>query len=349
MITRFNRPLVLILILILVACNQVASEPVESPPNVATTAIGPLVSAVSRDKSPGSMLSPLEIAKVQHRSATATPAASVAPLSSDPVEPPKQIACGLDDPTVLPDLEEGDTGVLTGPAISEGTTLDKKPYLLGQAVSISLTFHMEDSGVRQKWSFQDEDGAELDSYGNLIDWSPHLLSDGNPALILDWDCHKNAWLTGGIPSFSYYARDYAVDERTLDSGMKIVLFSLDTTFYSSDEDLVRNKDVVYGYDKVTGRVVVMDEYEHRALDGVLFSLMQNLEMDVDHVVSSHRTPTAIENPTPTPTPTPAPATPVVTPHPQAGEEIRPTPASSVTDKAPPVDASPETTLTLEDC
>ena len=348
MITRFNRPLVLILILILVACNQVASEPVESPPNVATTAIGPLVSAVSRDKSPGSMLSPLEIAKVQHRSATATPAASVAPLSSDPVEPPKQIACGLDDPTVLPDLEEGDTWVLTGPAISEGTTLDKKPYLLGQAVSISLTFHMEDSVVRQKWSFQDEDGAELDSYGNLIDWSPHLLSDGNPALILDWDCHKNAWLTGGIPSFSYYARDYAVDERTLDSGMKIVLFSLDTTFYSSDEDLVRNKDVVYGYDKVTGRVVVMDEYEHRALDGVLFSLMQNLEMDVDHVVSSHRTPTAIENPTPTPTPTPAPATPVVTPHPQAGEEITPTPASSVTDKAPPVDASPETTLTLED-
>ena len=348
MITRFNRPLVLILILILVACNQVASEPVESPPNVATTAIGPLVSAVSRDKSPGSMLSPLEIAKVQHRSATATPAASVAPLSSDPVEPPKQIACGLDDPTVLPDLEEGDTWVLTGPAISEGTTLDKKPYLLGQAVSISLTFHMEDSGVRQKWSFQDEDGAELDSYGNLIDWSPHLLSDGNPALILDWDCHKNAWLTGGIPSFSYYARDYAVDERTLDSGMKIVLFSLDTTFYSSDEDLVRNKDVVYGYDKVTGRVVVMDEYEHRALDGVLFSLMQNLEMDVDHVVSSHRTPTAIENPTPTPTRTPAPATPVVTPHPQAGEEITPTPASSVTDKAPPVDASPETTLTLED-
>ena len=337
-----------ILILILVACNQVASEPVESPPNVATTAIGPLVSAVSRDKSPGSMLSPLEIAKVQHRSATATPAASVAPLSSDPVEPPKQIACGLDDPTVLPDLEEGDTWVLTGPAISEGTTLDKKPYLLGQAVSISLTFHMEDSGVRQKWSFQDEDGAELDSYGNLIDWSPHLLSDGNPALILDWDCHKNVWLTGGIPSFSYYARDYAVDERTLDSGMKIVLFSLDTTFYSSDEDLVRNKDVVYGYDKVTGRVVVMDEYEHRALDGVLFSLMQNLEMDVDHVVSSHRTPTAIENPTPTPTPTPAPATPVVTPHPQAGEEITPTPASSVTDKAPPVDASPETTLTLED-
>jgi len=348
LITRFNRPLVLILILILVACNQVASEPVESPPNVATTAIGPLVSAVSRDKSPGSMLSPLEIAKVQHRSATATPAASVAPLSSDPVEPPKQIACGLDDPTVLPDLEEGDTWVLTGPAISEGTTLDKKPYLLGQAVSISLTFHMEDSGVRQKWSFQDDDGAELDSYGNLIDWSPHLLSDGNPALILDWDCHKNAWLTGGIPSFSYYARDYAVDERTLDSGMKIVLFSLDTTFYSSDEDLVRNKDVVYGYDKVTGRVVVMDEYEHRALDGVLFSLMQNLEMDVDHVVSSHRTPTAIENPTPTPTPTPAPATPVVTPHPQAGEEITPTPASSVTDKAPPVDASPETTLTLED-
>ncbi|PCH92061.1 MAG: hypothetical protein COB86_03725 [Dehalococcoidia bacterium] len=262
------------------------------------------------------------------------------------MEPPKQIACGLDDPTVLPDLEEGDTWVLTGPAISEGTTLDKKPYLLGQAVSISLTFHMEDSGVRQKWSFQDEDGAELDSYGNLIDWSPHLLSDGNPALILDWDCHKNAWLTGGIPSFSYYARDYAVDERTLDSGMKIVLFSLDTTFYSSDEDLVRNKDVVYGYDKVTGRVVAMDEYEHGAFDGVLFSLMRNLEMDVDYVVSSHRTPIATENPTPTPTP--APATPVVTPHPQAGEEIRPTPASSVTDKAPPVDASPETTLTLED-
>ena len=335
------------MILILVACNQVASEPVESPPNVATTAIGPLVSAVSRDKSPGSMLSTLEIAKVQHRSATATPAASVAPVLSDPVEPPKQIACGLDDPTVLPDLKEGDSWVLTRPVISEGTTLDKKPHLLGQAVSMSLTFHMEDSGVRQKWLFQDEYGAELDSYGNSIDWSPHLSFDGNPALILDWDCHKNVWLTGRVPSFSYYTRDYAVDERALDSGMEIVLFSLDTTFYSSDEDLVRNQDVVYGYDKVTGRVVAMDEYEHGAFDGVLFSLMRNLEMDVDYVVSSHRTPIATENPTPTPTP--APATPVVTPHPQAREEIRPTPPSSVTDKPPPVDASRETTLTLEDC
>ena len=58
------------------------------------------------------------------------------------------------------------------------------------------------------------------------------------------------------------------------------------------EDLVRNKDVVNGYDKVTGLVVAMDEYEHGALDGVLFSLMQNLEMDVDYVVSSHRTPIA---------------------------------------------------------
>ena len=238
------------------------------------------------------MLSTLEIAKVQHRSATATRAASVAPVLSDPVEPPKQIACGLDDPTVLPDLEEGDSWVLTRPVISEGTTLDKKPYLLGQAVSMSLTFHMEGSGVRQKWLFQDEDGAELDSYGNSIDWSPHLSFDGNPALILDWDCHKNVWLTGRIPSFSYYTRDYVVDVRTLDSGMEIVLFSLDTTCYSSDEDLVRNKDVVYGYDKVKGLVVAMDEYEHGALDGVLFSLMQNLEMDVDYVVSSHRTPIA---------------------------------------------------------
>ena len=131
------------MILILVACNQVASEPVESPPNVATTAIGPLLSAVSRDKSHGCMLSMLEIAKVQDRSATATPAASVAPVSSGPVEPPKQIACGLDDPTVLPDLKEGDSLVLTRPVIPEGTTLDKKPYLLGQAVSMSLTFHME--------------------------------------------------------------------------------------------------------------------------------------------------------------------------------------------------------------
>ena len=261
------------------------------------------------------MLSMLEIAKVQDRSATATPAASVVYVSSGPVEPPRQIACGLDDPTVPTDLKGGDSWVLTRPVISERTTLDKKPYLLGQAVSMSLTIHMEDSGGRQKWSFQDEDGAELDSYGNSIDWSPHLLTDGNPALILDCHCHKNVWLTGRILSFSYYTRDYVVDVRTLDSGMEIVLFSLDTTFYSSDEDLVRNKDVVFGYDKVTGRVVAMDEYEHGALDGVFFSLMQNLEMDVDYVVSSHRTPIAAENSTPTPTPTPAPATPVVTPHP----------------------------------
>ena len=59
-------------------------------------------------------------------------------------------------------------------------------------------------------------------------------------------------MTGRILSFSYYTRDYVVVVRTLDSGMEIVLFSLDTTCYSSDEDLVRHKDVVFGYDKVTG-------------------------------------------------------------------------------------------------
>ena len=142
------------MILILVACNQVASEPVESPPNVATTTIGPLLSAVTRDKSHGCMLSMLEIAKVQDRSATATPAASVVYVSSGPVEPPRQIACGLDDPTVSPDLKEGDSWVLTRPVISERTTLDKKPYLLGQTVSMSLTFHMEGQGVVRSGYFR---------------------------------------------------------------------------------------------------------------------------------------------------------------------------------------------------
>jgi hypothetical protein len=100
------------------------------------------------------MLSMLEIAKVQDRSATATPAASVVYVSSGPVEPPRQIACGLDDPTVSPDLKEGDSWVLTRPVISERTTLDKKPYLLGQTVSMSLTFHMEGQGVVRSGHFR---------------------------------------------------------------------------------------------------------------------------------------------------------------------------------------------------
>jgi hypothetical protein len=241
----------------------------------------------------------------------------------------------------------GDSWVLSGAVESEGTTPDKKPYMNGVAASASLEFSIGQTGARQQWAFQDENGVELDSYGNLIEWAPHAITAGNPALTLDWDCHKSAWLTGGTPSFPYYTRDYAVDERTLDSGMEVVLFKLDTTFYSSDEDLIRNKDVVYGYDRETGRIAVMEIHEYGTLDGATFSLSQTLEMDPDLAASSLTLQPISE--VPTPTPTPALPIPVVTPTEQEGEAITPLPSTPAPVGPPSVNPLAELAPTLEDC
>jgi hypothetical protein len=207
----------------------------------------------------------------------------------------------------------------------------------GTAVSGSITFSVTDTGVWQEWVFQDQKGAEIGRYGAQVEWVPQFVTDGTPALTIDWERHKDAWLTGGIPSFSYYTRDYAVGEQTLDSGIEVVQFKLATTFYSSDEDLVRHTDYVYEFDKSSGRIAVIGRHEYGTLDSVPFSLNQYFQLDVDLEVPNPQIPVAVGVPTSTPTPVPL-----------AAVLVTPTPATSAP-SSPLADASVAGNSTLDDC
>ena len=89
--------------------------------------------------------------------------------------------------------------------------------------------------------------------------------DRQALLTTDWDCHRNAWLTGGQPSSGDYTREYSVGEIDLPT-RSIVLF-IKTT--AGDEFSAK---WVYGYDKVTGRLVLTERHQSGTFDGQPYTL-----------------------------------------------------------------------------
>ena len=80
--------------------------------------------------------------------------------------------------------------------------------------------------------------------------------DRQALLTPDWDCHGNAWLTGSEPSSGSTTLEYSVGERTLSSGRDVVLFTKAVTFDEPEAGAEGVSREVYGYDKVTGRLVL---------------------------------------------------------------------------------------------
>ena len=96
--------------------------------------------------------------------------------------------------------------------------------------------------------------------------------DRQALLTPDWDCHRNAWLTGGQPSSGSTTREYSVGERTLSSGRDVVLFTKAVTFDEPEAGAEGVSRDVYGYDKVTGRLVLTERYQSGTFDGQPYTL-----------------------------------------------------------------------------
>ena len=91
-------------------------------------------------------------------------------------------------------------------------------------------------------------------------------------LTADWDCHRNAWLTGGQPSSGSTTREYLVGERILSSGRDVVLFTKAVTFDEPEAGAEGVSREVYGYDKVTGRLVHTERHQSGTFDGQPYTL-----------------------------------------------------------------------------
>ena len=88
----------------------------------------------------------------------------------------------------------------------------------------------------------------------------------------DWDCHRNAWLTGGQPSSGSTTFEYSVGERTLSSGRDVVLFTKAVTFDEPEAGAEGVSREVYGYDNVTGRLVLTERHQSGTFDGQPYTL-----------------------------------------------------------------------------
>ena len=89
--------------------------------------------------------------------------------------------------------------------------------------------------------------------------------DRQVLLTTDWDCHRNTWMTGGIPSSGDITRESSVGEIDLPT-RSIVLF-IETT--AGDEFATK---WVYGYGKVTGRLVLTERHQSGTFDGQPYTL-----------------------------------------------------------------------------
>ena len=129
--------------------------------------------------------------------------------------------------------------------------------------------HIENSeaSVHITTVYRDDEGNTLEATDRDEKWATFVIHGSDQALLTsDWDCHRNGWLTGGIPSSRDITRESSVGEIDLPT-RSIVLF-IETTAWddpdSGDEYATKS---THGYDKVTGRLVLTEWHQSGTFDG----------------------------------------------------------------------------------
>ena len=105
-------------------------------------------------------------------------------------------------------------------------------------------------------------------------WVPASVSNLGPILTPDWECHRKAWLNGWPPN-----AQPSVGERTLSSGVTAVVFTVTQPLILPDQGIHATLERRYGYDKLTGRSVLMQFRTTGTLNREPFTmeLLQELE------------------------------------------------------------------------
>lgn len=132
-------------------------------------------------------------------------------------------------------------------------------------------------------AFMDENGEVLDSAEEEGTWSSLRIGMQGPVLTLDWSCHSQAWLESWSEGTSQSggATNAAVRETTLPSGIVAVVFSVDQEFDLPSRDLKFAMTREMGYDKQTGKIVLVGFSGSGTQGGGAFSggLSQQIEDD----------------------------------------------------------------------
>ena len=176
----------------------------------------------------------------------------------------------------------GDSWTLAGPITLEGnvavsipldsawgstdytvTAIRDGDWLIGDS-----TVLVENSKVQMQQGrvILDSDSNELVDEVQNLNAGAISVADFPPVLTLDWECHRQAWLqqeTAEVAGGGSSGAEYSVDERLLSSGVQAVVFSYKRTMNSSETDFQhQTEERVAGYDKLTGRLVLLTTHSY---------------------------------------------------------------------------------------
>lgn len=225
---------------------------------LAAAACGATATPTATPSSPGTTVRPT--ATPLPRAATPTPTfTAVAPVEGG-------LCLESNHLGVLP----GDTWTIGGPIAQTTTTYTVTGVLDANWVVDGKTVVVENSKIEGliKSAVLDADGNPLDEQEEEIVRSTISVAAQSPVLTLDWECHAQAWQDPA----SHQAElsdvtdpHYTVEERTLESGMRVVLFKAIGTV--SEQDFQGTVEAAFGYDKTTGRHILLEYTINGTQDG----------------------------------------------------------------------------------
>ena len=202
----------------------------------------------------------------------------------------KEPTDGLCIPAAALGVSVGDSWTLEGPVRFEGMASEDALAGAG-ATSVTLTvfdfedatWHLRDLSqesalvenskivARQIFSWLDAEGNVLDTEEQWLGGATVMAAGRGPALTLDWDCHREAWLQQAaatdLPGGG--TETYSVEERTLSSGITAVVFL--QTLTANQPGLELTSETAVGYDKSTGRLVLSEAHGFGTRMGTPFS------------------------------------------------------------------------------
>ena len=145
-------------------------------------------------------------------------------------------------------------------------------WLMDEASGKRARIENSEASVHITTVYRDDEGNALEATDQDEEWATFVFHGSGQALLTpDWDCHRNAWMTGGIPSSRDITRESSVGEIDLPT-RSIVLFIETTAWDAPDADDEWATKWVYGYDKVTGRLVLTEWNQSGTLDGQPFTV-----------------------------------------------------------------------------
>ena len=136
--------------------------------------------------------------------------------------------------------------------------------------------------VHSNQVMRDVNGNVLDTQEQVLNGNTIYVAGLSPVLTLDWNCHQQAWLerptTSNLPGGGMNSAEHTVEEKTLSSGITAVMFLQTLITSVPEQGLEVTTESAFGYDKLTGILVLTTQRSTGTRNGEPISLVMAQEL-----------------------------------------------------------------------